>query len=96
MVLTADEFDAMAVYQATQMPALALPNGCHNLSPEVCMSLHILFVFCQQTLYLVLHLFYFHVCMYSYYHNWSNLKKLFCGLGMTHNQSKQLVILPKN
>ena len=39
MVLTANEFDAMAVYQATKMPALALPNGYHNLSPEVCILL---------------------------------------------------------
>jgi len=34
-VLTASEFDAMAVHQATEMPALSLPNGCQNLSPEV-------------------------------------------------------------
>ena len=35
VVLTASEFDAMAVHQATEMPALSLPNGCLNLSPEV-------------------------------------------------------------
>ncbi|XP_065910800.1 twinkle mtDNA helicase-like [Dysidea avara] len=35
VVLTASEFDAMAVHQATEMPALSLPNGCLNLSPEL-------------------------------------------------------------
>ena len=28
----------MAIYQATKIPALALPNGSHSLPPEVCTS----------------------------------------------------------
>lgn len=35
IVLTADEFDAMAVYQATSFPAISLPLGLSSLPPEV-------------------------------------------------------------
>ena len=35
IVLTADEFDAMAVYQATSFPAVSLPSGLSSLPPEV-------------------------------------------------------------
>ncbi|RLN49863.1 hypothetical protein BBJ29_003135 [Phytophthora kernoviae] len=35
IVLTEGEFDAMAVYQATGMPAVSLPNGCQSLPPSV-------------------------------------------------------------
>ena len=35
IVLTADEFDAMAVYQATSFPAVSLPLGLSSLPPEV-------------------------------------------------------------
>lgn len=31
IVITEGEFDAMAVYQETSMPAVSLPNGAHNL-----------------------------------------------------------------
>ena len=31
VVITEGEYDAMAVYQATKMPAISLPNGCRNL-----------------------------------------------------------------
>jgi twinkle protein len=31
IVLTEGEFDAIAVYQATKMPAVSLPNGAHSL-----------------------------------------------------------------
>lgn len=35
LVLTEGEFDAMAVHQATGMPAISLPNGCQSLPPSV-------------------------------------------------------------
>lgn len=35
LVITEGEFDAMAVYQATGMPAISLPNGCQSLPPSV-------------------------------------------------------------
>uniref|UniRef100_K3WZ52 SF4 helicase domain-containing protein n=1 Tax=Globisporangium ultimum (strain ATCC 200006 / CBS 805.95 / DAOM BR144) TaxID=431595 RepID=K3WZ52_GLOUD len=35
IVITEGEFDAMAVYQATGMPAISLPNGCQSLPPSV-------------------------------------------------------------
>ncbi|XP_028410521.1 twinkle protein, mitochondrial-like [Dendronephthya gigantea] len=35
IVLTADEFDAMAIYQATSFPAISLPLGLSSLPPEV-------------------------------------------------------------
>ena len=35
IVLTADEFDAMAVYQATSFPAVSLPLGLSSLPPEI-------------------------------------------------------------
>ncbi|KAG7391356.1 hypothetical protein PHYBOEH_006691 [Phytophthora boehmeriae] len=35
IVLTEGEFDAMAVHQATGMPAVSLPNGCQSLPPSV-------------------------------------------------------------
>ncbi|TMW66541.1 hypothetical protein Poli38472_004306 [Pythium oligandrum] len=35
IVVTEGEFDAMAVYQATGMPAVSLPNGCQSLPPNV-------------------------------------------------------------
>lgn len=35
IVLTEGEFDAMAVYQATGLPAVSLPNGCQSLPPNV-------------------------------------------------------------
>ncbi len=35
IVITEGEYDAMAVYQATQMPAVSLPNGCRSLPVEV-------------------------------------------------------------
>uniref|UniRef100_M4BHJ2 SF4 helicase domain-containing protein n=1 Tax=Hyaloperonospora arabidopsidis (strain Emoy2) TaxID=559515 RepID=M4BHJ2_HYAAE len=35
LVLTEGEFDAMAVYQATGMAAVSLPNGCQSLPPSV-------------------------------------------------------------
>ena len=35
IVLTADEFDAMAVFQATSCPAISLPLGLSSLPPEV-------------------------------------------------------------
>ncbi|CAM9302975.1 unnamed protein product [Chrysoparadoxa australica] len=35
VVLTEGEYDAMAVYQGTGMPALSLPNGCRNLPVDV-------------------------------------------------------------
>ncbi|KAJ8524229.1 hypothetical protein ON010_g16889 [Phytophthora cinnamomi] len=35
LVLTEGEFDAMAVHQATGMPAVSLPNGCQSLPPSV-------------------------------------------------------------
>lgn len=31
LIITEGEFDAMAVYQETQMPTISLPNGAHNL-----------------------------------------------------------------
>jgi twinkle protein len=39
IVLTADEFDAMAVYQATLFPAISLPLGLSSLPPEVLYAL---------------------------------------------------------
>ena len=35
IVITEGEYDAMAVYQATKMPAISLPNGCRNLPVEL-------------------------------------------------------------
>ncbi|OQR85631.1 twinkle protein [Achlya hypogyna] len=35
IVVTEGEFDAMAVYQATGLPAVSLPNGCRSLPPAV-------------------------------------------------------------
>lgn len=35
IVITEGEFDAMAVHQATGMPAISLPNGCQSLPPSV-------------------------------------------------------------
>lgn len=35
LVLTEGEFDAMAVHQATGLPAVSLPNGCQSLPPSV-------------------------------------------------------------
>ena len=35
VVLTEGEFDAMAVYQSTGVPAVSLPTGCRNLPPQV-------------------------------------------------------------
>jgi len=35
VVLTEGEFDALAVHQATGLPALSLPNGCRSLPVEV-------------------------------------------------------------
>jgi len=35
VVLTEGEYDAMAVWQATGMPAVSLPNGCRSLPVEV-------------------------------------------------------------
>ena len=35
IVLTEGEFDAMAVHQATGVPAVSLPNGCRSLPVEV-------------------------------------------------------------
>lgn len=35
VVITEGEFDAMAVHQATGMPAISLPNGCQSLPPSV-------------------------------------------------------------
>ena len=35
IVLTEGEYDAMAVYQATGVPAVSLPNGCRSLPVEV-------------------------------------------------------------
>ena len=35
IVVTEGEFDAMAVHQATGMPAVSLPNGCRSLPPNV-------------------------------------------------------------
>ncbi|KAE8909404.1 Twinkle protein [Phytophthora fragariae] len=35
LVLTEGEFDAMAVHQATGIPAVSLPNGCQSLPPSV-------------------------------------------------------------
>jgi len=34
VVLTEGEYDAMAVYQATGLPAISLPNGCRSLPPD--------------------------------------------------------------
>ncbi|TYZ61602.1 hypothetical protein PybrP1_002016 [[Pythium] brassicae (nom. inval.)] len=35
IVITEGEFDAMAVHQATGLPAISLPNGCQSLPPSV-------------------------------------------------------------
>lgn len=35
VVITANEFDAIAVNQSTRMPAVALPSGISSLPPEV-------------------------------------------------------------
>ena len=35
IIITEGEFDAMAVYQATQRPTVSLPNGCRSLPMEV-------------------------------------------------------------
>ncbi|CAI2382656.1 unnamed protein product [Moneuplotes crassus] len=35
IVITEGEFDAMAVHQATGMPAVSLPNGAHSLPPVI-------------------------------------------------------------
>lgn len=35
LVLTEGEYDAMAVHQATGLPAISLPNGCRSLPPSV-------------------------------------------------------------
>ena len=35
IIVTEGEFDAMAVYQATGLPAVSLPNGCRSLPMEV-------------------------------------------------------------
>ena len=35
VVITAGEFDAVAVHQATSLPAVALPSGTTSLPPEV-------------------------------------------------------------
>ncbi|KAJ0411941.1 hypothetical protein ATCC90586_009898 [Pythium insidiosum] len=35
LVVTEGEFDAMAVHQATGLPAVSLPNGCQSLPPAV-------------------------------------------------------------
>ncbi|OQR96724.1 twinkle protein [Thraustotheca clavata] len=35
IVITEGEFDAMAVYQATGLPSISLPNGCRSLPPAV-------------------------------------------------------------
>ena len=58
----------MAVYQATKIAALALPNGCQNLSPEVCILLNIIHIIVRKILILAMCLtciivvFYLHVC----------------------------------
>ena len=35
LILTEGEYDAMAVHQATGLPAVSLPNGCRSLPPQV-------------------------------------------------------------
>ena len=35
LVITEGEFDAMAVYQATGIPTVSLPNGVHSLPPQI-------------------------------------------------------------
>jgi len=35
IVITEGEFDAMAVFQATGLPAISLPNGASNLPVEI-------------------------------------------------------------
>jgi len=35
IIMTEGEYDAMAVYQATGLPAVSLPNGCRSLPMEV-------------------------------------------------------------
>jgi twinkle protein len=35
VIITEGEYDAMAVYQATNRPAISLPNGCRSLPVEV-------------------------------------------------------------
>jgi twinkle protein len=35
VVITEGEFDAMAVYQATHIPAISLPNGASNLPVQL-------------------------------------------------------------
>ena len=35
IVVTEGEFDAMAVHQATGLPAISLPNGCSSLPPQL-------------------------------------------------------------
>lgn len=39
VVITEGEFDAMAVFQATGIPAVSLPNGASNLPPEMAYAL---------------------------------------------------------
>ena len=39
IVITEGEFDAMAVHQATGIPAISLPNGASNLPNQVLESL---------------------------------------------------------
>ena len=40
IVITAGEFDAIAVHQATSLPAVALPSGTTSLPPEVCIGIY--------------------------------------------------------
>ncbi len=35
VIITEGEFDAMAVHQATGLPAISLPNGCRSLPPQL-------------------------------------------------------------
>ena len=35
VVITEGEYDAMAVYQATGLPAVSLPNGCNHLPKQL-------------------------------------------------------------
>ena len=35
VIITEGEFDAMAVYQATKLPAISLPNGSSSIPSEL-------------------------------------------------------------
>ena len=94
IVITAREFDAISVNQATRIPAVALPSGTSSLPPEVAIRpflIHHSNVLSSPT-------FHFHLgpssprCSRS----WNSFKKSTYGWVVTFSRDRQPIILPRN